>query len=75
MQEPRLGKKYEEARCVCAKFSHSAVNSSDLETIQELSQFSARSTSSSDVMTPGNKSFNIQVPSSHECSREIRDIH
>ena len=38
MQEPRLGKKYEEARCVCVgKFSHFTVNNSDLKTIQELS--------------------------------------
>ena len=37
MQEPRLGKNMKKLAACVRKFSHPAVNNSDLKTIQELS--------------------------------------
>ena len=74
-KNPVLEKNMKKLAACVGKFSHSAVNNSDLKTIQELSPAFSKVYELIRRMTPGNKSFNIQVPSSYECSREIRAIH
>ena len=69
-KNPVLEKNMKKLAACVGKSSNSAVNS-DLKTIV----FSKVYELIAGVMTPGNKSFNIQVPPSHECSRKIRDIH